>query len=395
MAARPATRTIRERPVENAQPRPAVRDLSRGPASFTIDWDVRPAFDFVFSLSGDAGATDDLPAEDRAWLSDTKATMPPEIEVEFKRLFESELCIHVPIIAIGRPEIRTAADLVAAVEATPYREVLLGLFDEGPGDQQLIGLVAQALDGDQTVMPAIEEALPDWKREARLGVIREPEQTVANLLVVLRWWEKAFTPIEARITDIIERDYEMRSTDRETLAPVDLIERTTGGIRWLPEAGVKRVILAPSYFSRPYNFLMNACRLALLRLPRRRRCARGTRPARGPAGGRPAPPRTRRRDTAADPEAARRAGPVPHGDRPAARPVQANDQAPPGPAAVRRPGDDHGVGDRHLLLPPPEPARRRLGGHQAVPHRLDASPTQGGQRAADQSRGPLAGLNVR
>ena len=258
MAARPATRTIRERPVENAQPRPAVRDLSRGPASFTIDWDVRPAFDFVFSLSGDAGATDDLPAEDRAWLSDTKASMPPEIEVEFKRLFESELCIHVPIIAIGRPEIRTAADLVAAVEATPYREVLLGLFDEGPGDQQLYGLVAQALDGDQSVMPAIEEALPDWKREARLGVIREPEQTVANLLVVLRWWEKAFTPIEARITDIIERDYEMRSTDRETLAPVDLIERTTGGIRWLPEAGVKRVILAPSYFSRPYNFLMNA-----------------------------------------------------------------------------------------------------------------------------------------
>ena len=42
------------------------------------------------------------------------------------------------------------------------------------------------------------------------------------------------------------------------LAPVDLIERTTGGIRWLPEAGVRRVILAPSYFSRPYNFLMSA-----------------------------------------------------------------------------------------------------------------------------------------
>ena len=76
--------------------------------------------------------------------------------------------------------------------------------------------------------------------------------------MVLRWWEKAFTPIEARITDIIERDYEMRAADRETLAPVDLIERTTGGIRWLPEAGVRRVILAPSYFSRPYNFLMNA-----------------------------------------------------------------------------------------------------------------------------------------
>ena len=37
---------------------------------------------------------------------------------------------------------------------------------------------------------------------------------------------------------------------------------------------------------------------------------------------------------------------------------------------------DHGVGHRHLLQPPPQPARRRLGRHQAVPHRLGASPTR-------------------
>ncbi len=36
----------------------------------------------------------------------------------------------------------------------------------------------------------------------------------------------------------------------------DLIERTTGGIRWLPEASIKRVVLAPTYFSRPYNILL-------------------------------------------------------------------------------------------------------------------------------------------
>lgn len=258
MAARPATRTVRERPVETAQPRPAVRDLSRGPASFRIDWDVRPVFDFVFSLSGDAGATDDLPAQDRTWLADSKAAMPPEIAAEFKRLFESDVCIHVAIIAIDRPQIRTAMDVVAAVKGTPYKDVLLGMFEEGPGDQALQALVGQALEGDQSVLPAIEELLPEWKREARIEILREPEQTVADLVTVLSWWEEAFSPIESRVIDIIERDYDLRSSDRETLAPVDLIERTTGGIRWLPEAGVRRVILAPSYFSRPYNFLMNA-----------------------------------------------------------------------------------------------------------------------------------------
>ena len=261
MAARPATKTVRERPVETAQPRPAVRDLSRGPASFRIDWDVRPAFDFVFSLSGDAGATDDLPAEDRKWLADSKAAMPPEIEAEFKRLFESEVCIHVPVIAVDRPEIRSATDVVAAVAETPYKDVLLPMFEDGartPSERDFTALVAKVLDGDHGALKAVEELLPDWKREARIQILREPEETVADLVTVLTWWAEKFTPIEPRVNEIIERDYELRSTDRETLAPVDLIERTTGGIRWLPEAGIRRVVLAPSYFSRPYNFLMNA-----------------------------------------------------------------------------------------------------------------------------------------
>ena len=53
----------------------------------------------------------------------------------------------------------------------------------------------------------------------------------------------------------------MRATlagDRATLGPFDLIEQTTGGIRWLSEPGVRRVILAPSYFARPYNFLLGS-----------------------------------------------------------------------------------------------------------------------------------------
>src|SRR6188508_770028 len=108
MAARPATRVVRERPAETARPRPVVRDLSRGPASFRIDWDVRPAFDFVFSLWDDAG---DLPAADRAWLAEHKGAMPADVAAKFKPLFESGICMHVAVLAVDKPEIRTANDL--------------------------------------------------------------------------------------------------------------------------------------------------------------------------------------------------------------------------------------------------------------------------------------------
>jgi DNA-binding transcriptional ArsR family regulator len=266
MAARPATRTTRERSAE-AQSRPVVRDLSRGPASFRIDWDVRPAFDFVFSLWDDAGETDDLPAKDREWLTESKAAMPGEIAAAYRRLFDSGICTHVAVIAVDRPDVRSAADLVAAVSATPSRDVILGIFDEGPNEPSLQPMVERAMNGDQEALKAISEELPEWKREARIEVLKEPEKNVSDLVEVLGWWSTAFAGIEARITDIIERDYDLRADDRETLAPVDLIERTTGGIRWLPEAGVRRVILAPSYFSRPYNFLMNAADWRLFGYP--------------------------------------------------------------------------------------------------------------------------------
>ena len=58
--------------------------------------------------------------------------------------------------------------------------------------------------------------------------------------------------------DILDRDVEMRSSDVRTLEPVELVEKTTGGLRYLSERGVRRVILAPSYFARPYNMVMSA-----------------------------------------------------------------------------------------------------------------------------------------
>jgi DNA-binding transcriptional ArsR family regulator len=267
MAARPATRTVRERPVETTPSRPAVRDLSRGPATFRIDWDVRPAFDFVFSLWDDAGETEDLPAADRTWLAESKAAMPADVAAKFKPLFEAGICTHVAVIAVDRPNVRTAHDLVTAVAETPHREVILGIFEEGDHEPDVKPLVERALDGDAKALTAIAEVLPDYKREPRLNALREPEKTVNHLVDVLRYWADVFTPIEERVGGIIERDYELRAIDRETLGPVDLIERTTGGIRWMPEAGVRRVILAPSYFSRPYNFLMNSADWRLFGYP--------------------------------------------------------------------------------------------------------------------------------
>jgi DNA-binding transcriptional ArsR family regulator len=239
-------------------PRAIVRDLTRGAASYRIDWDVRTAFDFIFSLSGDAGSTDDLPAADRTWLAETRAGLPEEICDGIKELFENELAIHAGVLLVDRPEVRTSADVVELMASLSPSELLGSLFSKDHRGPEIDQLVERAIDGDAGAIDELRELLPDHHEQGRLELLRDPEGAHDRIVAVLRAWQVPFAAIEDRILAILERDYDDRAGDRERLLPADLIEATTGGVRYLPEPGVSRVILAPSFFSRPYNFLMSA-----------------------------------------------------------------------------------------------------------------------------------------
>jgi DNA-binding transcriptional ArsR family regulator len=257
MAARPAMRRPAGRP-SDAPHRPIVRDLSRGGASFRIDWDVRTVYDFVFSLSGDAGSSDDLPAADRQWLVDTRKALDPDAQAGISALFESELAIHAGILVVEQPDVRSSAEFVELVAGTEPRELIRALLTDDYHGIDISGLVERAIAGDETAIPALADKLPDWNKAGRLEILRDAKVAKDRIVMVLRAWQTQFAAIESRVGDILVRDYEARAADRERLAPTDLIETTTGGLRYLPEAGISRVILAPSYFSRPYNFLMSS-----------------------------------------------------------------------------------------------------------------------------------------
>jgi DNA-binding transcriptional ArsR family regulator len=239
-------------------PRAIVRDLTRGGASFRIDWDVRTAYDFVFSLSGDAGSTDDLPAADREWLLASRKALQPDAQAGLSDLFESELAIHAGILVVDQPDVRTSADFVELVAATTPKDLVGTLMMDDTHDADITALIDRAIGGDAAAIPALADCLPEWNKKGRLEVLRDPPKAKERIVMVLRAWQTKFAEIEGRVGEILIRDYDARASDRERLSPADLIETTTGGLRYLPESGISRVILAPSYFSRPYNFLMSS-----------------------------------------------------------------------------------------------------------------------------------------
>ena len=254
--ARPTTRRTPSAATGLA-PRSPVRDFTGTAAGHVIEWDVRPVYDFLFSLSSEAGATDDLPAADRRWLTEARAALPEEQRPAFNRIGDSDIAIHLGTFVVENRDLATADALVAALEAAGPAPLLRSVFCEAVAADPAAGpLLERALAGDISAVRELEIALPDWKKKERLSLLEDPVATHDEIVGLVRVWAEHFRPIEDRVRQILVRDYELRAGDRATLTGPDLIERTTGGVRWLPEAGVRRVVLAPSYFSRPYNFLL-------------------------------------------------------------------------------------------------------------------------------------------
>jgi DNA-binding transcriptional ArsR family regulator len=247
--------------------RPIVRTVGGGGGPIEVVFDVRPVYDFMISLSDDSGTTDDLPEADREWLKTAREALPGLARRDREGLLGNEAFLGALVLVVDRTDVRTPAELIEALRAMEPGQLARQLMVDDVHHPEMTPLVEAALEGDESVLPRIEETLrakmDNDECALRLDLLRQPEEYHHRLIGVLEAWQMKFAEVEDRIAAMIRRDADDRIGDRATMQPVDLIERTTGGIRWIPEAGVSKVILAPSYFARPYNYMFsgNAWRL--------------------------------------------------------------------------------------------------------------------------------------
>ena len=366
MAARPATR----REPATSAPSPRVRDLRPPSGGPIVEWDVRSAYDFVFSLSDDAGSTDDLPITDRTWLAEGKARLR-ETGGAAMELYGKDLTVVLAGVAVDRPEITDAASILEALGTTPDDTIVDLFLGEELRDPDRRDTAERARAGDEAAIESMMEHFVGHlgkEQQAWLAnIYRDPASVIRPAIDVLAAWLPTYQAIEPRVQAMIERDVELRAGDRATLAAIDLIERTTGGIRWLSEPGVRRVILAPSYFSRPYNLLLGSADWRLFGYP----IADAALDAADPLAPPPAVVRLHR--ALGDETRLRILRLLRDRDlylteiAQAARAVEADDQASPGPAPIGRSGHRDRSRDRHLLQPPTDASRRRVRRDQALP----------------------------
>src|SRR5262249_7924122 len=93
----------------------------------------------------------------------------------------------------------------------------------------------------------------EWRDALTVFLTRGPEETKERLLTILRrWYDEVFSHVEAEIVPVLMRDAAAKRIVQRSLPYDRFIERTTNGVRYVPEAGIRHVVLIPSLIYRPW-----------------------------------------------------------------------------------------------------------------------------------------------
>ena len=145
-----------------------------------------------------------------------------------------------------------------AIDPLELRLHLLGYYQRSIRRIIPRDIIFRAAQGDSAAQDQYLHIPPsvgdDQRAYARHLFTTDPEATKTTLLTLLhQWYDRVFCPLEQQVLPILERDAEAKRALQATLTPEHLIETATNGLAYLPESGIRTVVLTPSFVMRPWN----------------------------------------------------------------------------------------------------------------------------------------------
>ena len=239
--------------------RALVRDMTGAASAPTIEvvLEARPAIDFLVSLVLDTES--ELLPVDRDWYVESRASLSDALKRDHARAFGEEdsgkgIGAAIMPLVMEAPMVRTAADVVSLAGRIGARDLIASCCDTDEM-QAGIDLARRVLDGEVGLRDETIATWPEHYRSAIGRLLDDPDGELLALRRILRAWGERFAPVEARIAAMEQRDVDARRADLDRMSLADFVERTTGGVRWVAEPGTRRLVLSPSYFARPYNYI--------------------------------------------------------------------------------------------------------------------------------------------
>ena len=242
-----------------------VRPGLSSPGLPVVELDPRTGYDFLISACNDCGELEDLLPEDRSWLEGARADLAKQLGSGSAANACMGFVSEIGRLLVSRPDIKTAGQVVAAVDDLSDETLMELLLGELVEDQDLGPTARLAIDGDAEAYAALQTQLERLKGTPVLTAT--PRELAAGARRVVHAWLPRYETVEERVGRMLERDVSARPITALAADPLGFVEQATNGIRLAPETRVRRVVLAPSYFSRPYNSLTRVGQTQLICYP--------------------------------------------------------------------------------------------------------------------------------
>jgi DNA-binding transcriptional ArsR family regulator len=231
----------------------------------TVEFDPRSAYDFLTCTCDECTNMAELLPEDRAWLDESRAAVSAEMgSTDFAKTCSGFL-MELGRALVRHPEVRTARETMELVDRLPDHELLETMLGELLDDADLGTMARRAVDGDEAAYRELQAALEVHKGEPVLTIPLTLLAPAAR--AVLKAWLPHYEQVEARIGRMLDRDVAAYRQEDLTRDPIGFVERVTNGIRLVPEQRIRRIVLAPSYFERPYNSLTKVGEVQIILYP--------------------------------------------------------------------------------------------------------------------------------
>jgi DNA-binding transcriptional ArsR family regulator len=232
----------------------------------SLEIEASPAHEFLLTL--DLIADDDQKSEQlhevgEQWIEMMREKATPAL-LNAIRDVGAEACEGLSLLiglAYDCPPPRDVPGFLAHLEAVDPFELRLhmfGYYQRKFRTNTPLDIMLQAAEGDEEAQQQfLRTSFPeDNCRQSLLRHLftQDPIETKKQILDILEsGYERVFRDLEPQIMPIIERDAESKRALSQAMSLERLVEVATNGFELVPEPGLRRVVLIPSYVERPWN----------------------------------------------------------------------------------------------------------------------------------------------
>jgi DNA-binding transcriptional ArsR family regulator len=241
----------------------SAQDRSGRRQPLIVEIEASPAYEFLMTLCSFSETEHHAEYEiGKEWFDDIRKQASPDLLalVEQFSFRSHEIWEHMLGLVYDCPAPRDVPALITYIEAIDPLELrlhTLGYYVRQHRRATSHEIIMQAAhDDSEAQKKLLKTSFPDdveWQRTLRWLLSLEPGATKNLLLDILRgWYAEIFREQEPQIMSILARDVEAKLALKPTVSAEQLIEIATGW-EYVPEPGIRRVVLIPSYISRPFN----------------------------------------------------------------------------------------------------------------------------------------------